>query len=324
VSSSEAPPGPVAPRDDRPLWKRIAPFVIALALVGYVLHKLDLRTVIAHIRSVNYPAFLAFVAVFTVANLAADALATSYVYRRTVAPVKTREFLLIRGASYLPSLLNHHVGQAWLTWYMSQAYNAPLLRVTGATLLVYATTFGSLFLLGAMALLLDPHPQMWLVVVVAAGIVSGLGYLVVIRAAPGFLSRRKVLSPLFEVGVAGHLKMLALRLPHVIVLFFGTWLPFWFFGVRIPTTAALAYVPVLMVVQALPITPQGVGARDVFAQHYFSQFGPAGNAQAAVAATTLSFAATIVLTQIVFSLLLMQRALKALRRAGPENSGAGS
>jgi hypothetical protein len=297
----------------------MVPFAIALGLVGYLLQRLDLRALLGHLRSVNYPAFLAFVALFTVTNLAADALATAFVYRRTVAPVKTGEFLLIRGASYLPSMLNHHVGQAWLTWYMSRAYNAPLLRVTGATLLVYATTFGSLFLLGGMALCLDPHPQLWLVAVVGIGIVGGVVYLAVIRAAPSFLTRRQVLAPLFDAGVAGHLTALALRLPHVTVLFLGTWLPFWFFDVRIPATAALAYVPVLMVVQALPITPQGVGARDVFAYHYFSQYGPGGveHQQAAVAAATLSFAATIVLTQILFSLLLMRRALKALNRASP-------
>jgi len=297
-----------------------------LALVVYLLRKLDLRSVLSQLRSVNYPAFLAFVAAFTLANLAADAIATAFVYRRTVAPVKTREFLLIRGASYLPSLLNHHLGQAWLTWYMSRAYNAPLLRVTGATLLVYATTFGSLFLLGGLALCMDPHPQGWLVAVTGGGIVSGVAYLAVIHAAPAFLTRRQVLAPLFDVGVAGHLQALALRLPHVTVLFLGTWLPFWFFDVRIPPTAALAYVPVLMVVQALPITPQGVGARDVFAYHYFSHYGPGtiDHQQAAVAATTLCFAATIVSMQVLFSLLLMRRALKALSRATTSGGIGGS
>jgi hypothetical protein len=298
------------------LWKRVLPFIVAALLIWYVVHKLDLQAFLRHLRSVHYPSFIAFMVLFTAANLAADAVATSFVYRRTICPIKTGEFFLIRGASYLPSLLNHHVGQAWLTWYISRAHRAPLWRVAGATLLVYATTFGSLFLFGALALFFEHDQQPWLAPTIAVGTVAGLGYLAVIHFAPKFLARRQVLAPLFEVGVVGHLQALALRIPHMIVLFLGSWLPFWFFGVKIPAGAAFAYVPVLMVVQALPITPQGVGTRDVFAHHYFSRFAPGDLAeqQAAVAATTLTFVAAIALINVGFSMFLMQRALSALAR----------
>lgn len=318
MASPPAPPGPTtgAPRDQRPLWKRALPFVLGALLIGYILYKIDLAAFARHLRSVHYGAFLAFVAVFTLALAAADAVATTFVYRKTICPVKTSEFFLIRVASYLPSLVNHHVGQAWLTWYMSRAYKAPLWRVAGATLLVYATTFGSLFIFGALALLFEHDQQPWLAPTIAIGTVAGLLYLAVIRLAPAALAKRQVLAPLFEVGVVGHLQALALRIPHMVVLFLGSWLPFYFFGVKIPAGAAFAYVPVLMVVQALPITPQGVGTRDVFAFHYFARFAPGDLAsqQAAVAATTLTFAVALSLIQIAFSLFLMPRALAALAK----------
>lgn len=291
------------------------PFVVAGLLIVFIFRNLDFAAFIRHLKTVNYPAFLAFVAVFNVANLGADSVATSFVYRKTICPVKTGEFFLIRGASYLPSLLNHHVGQAWLTWYMSRAYKATMWRAAGATLLVYATTFGSLFLFGALALLFDHTQQPWLAPTIGVGTVAGLGYLAVIHVAPPFLAKRQILAPLFDVGVKGHILALALRIPHMIVLFLGSWLPFYFFGVKIPAGAAFAYVPVLMVVQALPITPQGVGTRDVFAYHYFARYAVGGIAeqQAAVAATTLTFAVALTLIQIGFSLMLMRRALSKIR-----------
>lgn len=300
------------------------PFVIAALLVAWVVRSLDFRAFVQNLRTVNHVAFLGFVALFTVANLAADAVATAYVYRRTIAPIGTREFFLIRGASYLPSLFNHHVGQAWLTWYLSRAYAAPLSRVAGATMLVYATTFGSLFLFGALALSFDHSQQPWLAPTIGIGVVCGLGYLVVLRLRPARLAKMSLLAPLFEVGVSGNLVALAVRIPHMIVLFLGSWLPYYFFGIKIPAGAALAYVPVLMVVQALPITPQGVGTRDVFAQQYFAHFHPgtAAQQQAAVAATTLTFVAALVLIQIGFSLLLMRRAVKELAgRQAPHPRG---
>ena len=146
------------------------------------------------------------------------------------------------------------------------------------------------------------------------GTVAGLAYLAVIHRAPKFLAKRQVLAPLFDVGVKGQLAALALRLPHMVVLFLGSWLPFWFFGVKIPVGAALAYVHVLMIIVALPVTPQGVGTRDWFALAYFAKFaeGAMSERESAVAATTLSFAAMISILQAVFGLFLMHRALRIL------------
>jgi hypothetical protein len=324
VPPPQNPPsaGPSAPRDERPLWKRALPFAVGALLIGYILYKIDLAAFARHLRTVHYGAFIAFLAVFTLALAAADAVATTFVYRKTICPVKTGEFFLIRVASYLPSMVNHHVGQAWLTWYMSRAYKAPLWRVAGATLLVYATTFGSLFLFGALALFFEHDQQPWLAPCIAIGTIAGLLYLVVIHLKPAVLAKRQVLAPLFEVGVLGHIQALALRIPHMIVLFIGSWAPFWFFGVKIPSGVAFAYLPVLMVVQALPITPQGVGTRDVFAFHYFARFAPGDLAsqQAAVAAATLTFAAGLSLVQIILSLFLMPRALAALSKPGPTDT----
>ena len=310
---------PLTPHDNRPWWQRILPFVVAVALTGLLVWRLDLGLFVQHLRGVNYLAFLGFCSAFCVLLLLADAWATAYVYSRTVCRVPVKELFLIRGASYLPSMLNHHIGQAWLTWYMAKAYRAPLWRVAGATLLVYATTFGCLFVFGAVSLLFDTGLAPWLPALLAMGTVAGIGYLVVIHVRPAFLAKRQLLAPLFDVGVKGHLVAMALRLPHVGVLFLGTWLPFRFFDVAIPPAAAFAYVPVVMVVSALPVTPQGVGTRDWLSLLYFSRFGLGTQAEqeAAVAATTLSFAVSISLFQAVFALGLMQRALRMLRAEPP-------
>jgi hypothetical protein len=135
-----------------------------------------------------------------------------------------------------------------------------------------------------------------------------------------------VLAPLFEVGVLGHLQAFALRMPHMAVLFIGSWLPFHFFGVDIPPGAAFAYVPVLMVVAALPITPQGVGTRDWFSKHFFASYAHGSTIaeqEAAVIAATLTWVVAISLFQIVFSLILMHRALRVLGKDTSDSAANG-
>lgn len=317
IAAAPQPAIIAAPRDERPWWRRALPFVLAVGLTAFLVARLDLHAFLRHVRNVNVLAFVAFCAIFTLALVAADALATSFVYRRTVCPITFRELFLIRGASYLPSLVSHHVGQAWLTWYLSRRYQAPLWRVAGATLLNYATTFASLFLFGSISLLFEHNAAPWLGPVLAVVAVAGVAYLALLRIAPPFLVQRQVFAPLFDVGIRGHFDALALRIPHMLVLFAGSWIPFALFGVRIPPGAAFAYLPVLMVVAALPITPQGVGTRDWFALHYFSHYGAgsASDREAAVVAATLTFAVGITIVQAAFSLSLMPRALRLLDAA---------
>jgi hypothetical protein len=303
----EAGPAPLAPTA---WWRRALPFVLGLGLIAFTLSRVDIHAFSRNLRAVNAPAFVAFAAVFLVALLTADAFATARVYQRTVAPVSFRELWILRGASYLPSILNHHVGQALLTYYISKRYGVSLARMAGGTLLVYASWMGLLLAAGAAAMVVSGE-----VLQPALVLGAGVAYLVVIAWKPAFLARSRLLAPLFEAGLAGHLWALLVRLPHFVVLFLGSWLPFAFFGVKIPIVAALAKVPILMVAVTLPITPQGVGTRDLVAKTFFASFAagatPAEQA-AAIAASTMSWAVVITLVQAVIGLLLLKRALPTL------------
>jgi hypothetical protein len=320
--STGAPPEP--PRaDPSPLWRRALPFAIAIGLIAFVLHRVDLHAFARHLASVDAPAFLLFCAVFLLALLTADAFATAAVYRRTVAPVSFRDLWIVRGASYLPSVLNHHVGQAFMTYYLSRAHGVSLARMAGATLLVYVSWGGSILGLGCVALVVTGKSLVWAAAVVGAG----LGYLALVAARPTFLAGNKLLAPLlgplFEAGVQGHVFALAARLPHLAVLFAGTLLPFPFFGVHVPAGPALTYVPILMVAATLPITPQGFGTRDVLAGAFFAAYAP-GETQAdrlaAIAAATTSFAVAITLMQALLGLVLLRRAMPGLARRMPAGS----
>jgi hypothetical protein len=305
-----------------PFWRRALPFAIALLLVGFVLLRLDLAAFVRAVRTTNYLGFLGFTLVFTLALLSTDSLATAHVYRRTVCPVRYREVFVIRGASYLPSMLNHHVGQGWLTYFIAKSYGAPLWRVAGATLLVYATTFGCVFLLGVAALPFNHGRVTWLAPTIGGIAIAGFLYMIVVHLRPAILKRRQATAPLVEVGVRGHLLALVWRVPHIFVLFLGTWLPFRFFGVNVPFVDALAFIPVVMLVTALPITPQGVGTRDVISVQLLASYAAGSREQqlAAVAAATLSWACALTLVQAIVSPLFMRRAQRMLGASANRSS----
>jgi hypothetical protein len=291
--------------------RRAVPFVIAIALMAVVLVRIDWNAFVANLLRVNYPAFLAFIVVFMVALLSADAFASAVIYRRTIAGLRFREFFVARGASYLPSLVNHHLGQAWLTYFLSRAYGVDIQRMAGGTLLVYASWAGCLGLLACIAFVAADLPVGW----IAGTVPIGLMYLALLALKPARLANNRLLAPLFEAGVVGHLRAMAARLPHLVVLMLGTWLPFWFFGVRVPLTAALIYVPILVVGVTLPVTPLGLGTRDALATAFFERYAEGGTEAerlAAVAASTTATVVALLVVEAALGTLLLRRASRML------------
>lgn len=314
----EVEPPSAPPRaSDAPAWRTALSIGLALALIGFVLSRLDLAAFRRALAGTNHLAFAAFVVGFNFALLGADAVATTWLYRRTLAPVRVGEILVIRAASYLPALLNHHVGQGWLTYFVSRVYRASLARVAGVTLIVYATTFAAVVLVGVVAVPLAGGAVPWLAPVVGALVVAGVGYLGVLAWRPRWLAGRPALAPLFELGIGGQLLATATRIPHVLVQFAGVWVPLRLFGVDVPLGDALAYVPVVLLAVTLPLTPVGVGTRDVLCVELFAHHaaGPPEAQRAAVAAATLSWVTGLTLLQSVVSPLMLRLANRLLARA---------
>lgn len=303
------------PSSPPPRWRTALPFLLATALVAFVLARVDMASFAGAISRVSHVHFFALALVYTGALLTADSLASVILYRWTVAPVRFRDFFVLRGASYLPSLINHHIGQAFLTYFLSRSYGVKLARVAGATLVGYASWAACILLAGTTALALAGRP-LWLALFLALG----LAYLAVLHLAPAPLARWALLAPLFEVGPVGHLLAFAARVPHFLVMFFGTWASFELFGVRLPAAQAALYLPILMVVTTLPITPQGIGARDAFAALVLQPFASgAGDAErlGQIGAATLSWGIGTSLVEALFGLLLMRCAMGRWRASEP-------
>jgi hypothetical protein len=279
-----------------------------------VLAKVDFAAFVHQLGRTNYLGFLAFAAVSTLLLLLADCSATVEIYRRTICPVSFQSFFTVRAASYLPSLLNYQVGQAWLTYFMAKFHRAPLWRVAGATLLSFATTLGCLLLFGILAVPLNEGRLPWLAPVVIVGSVLAVLYIAVIAMKPRFLRSWQTSAALVDMGVRGHLIAFVHRIPHALVLFVMTWVPFWFFGVRIPLHQALALLPPIMLVAGLPISPQGVGTRDILVMQLLSAYAPGTpeEGRATIAAASLSWAVALTLVQLVIAGIFMSRARKLL------------
>lgn len=307
------------------LWRKLLPFVVAAVLLGFIARRIDWNAFVHALQTVNYTGLLSFAVAWQIALLAADALGNFAAYRLTLPFVRYRDFYVFRGASYLPGILNHHLGQAYLTYLMSKLAKIPLARVAGTTLVSYAGWFGCL--LGCVAIALPwTELPLWPIPVI---LVAGLGYLGVLALRPKALENVAFLAPLFEAGVKGHAVALLARLPHLGVLVLGTWAGYFFFNVHLPVGTALVYLPIMLMITTLPITPQGFGAREAFAATFFVRYAPGATPEEQVGrltAATTSWGVSVTLVGILIGLvcdrIVDRRLLAQAAEAQASESGA--
>jgi hypothetical protein len=290
-------------------WALVASFLAWVAL------RLDLALVRRCWSGVWLPGYAACIALFSTANLLLDVLATKVTYDRTVAPVGFRALLTVRGASYLPGVISFHAGQAFVV-LLSSRLGAPLGRVAGATLATYATTFGALIVAALVSLPWARALAPGLVGPVLALSLAGVAYLGLLALRPAWLARRPLTAALIRLGVRGHLLVLSVRLLQVLCLGVGTWAAYALAGVQLPTAAAAAYLPPFLLISALPITPQGIGARDAVALWLFLPWASSAEEVAAAGVLLGAFGA---LVQVVVGALFWP-ACRAWMRAPPPDA----
>lgn len=303
--------------------RRAAPWAVAAALLALVFAKTNPASVVASLRSVDPWRYVAFIASFSAINLLCDAVATCQAYRLVSPRLPLRWVLVVRGASYLPSVINYHLGQAYLTYLLSRRCRVPLLRVAGATLLVYTTHLGNLIVAAAIALPAGDAPP-WAARTVLLALAGLLAYLVALALRPAPLRRYAASGVLFETRLRDHARLLLWRLPHVLVLSLGMWGSYALFGVRVPAPAAFVVVPLVLLFSALPFTPQGIGTRELVAMNLLAPFAPdAADRAAPVVAAGAAWVVTTAAASVVIGLAFARPAARLLSGA-PGREGAGN
>jgi len=319
ASATDAPTVDAPAKPPPRSWiRRWLPFILAIALLAWVAHRIDFQAFGHALAQLDYVGFTTFTIVWALCLLGADALGGYVAYRITMPGVRWIDLAIYRGASYIPSVANFHVGQAYLTYLMSKLGKVSIARMAGATVISYVSWLGCLVGCVSIALLFADLP--WFYEAAAAGMLAlGVLYLVVIQLRPRFMAQITFFSPLFEAGLKGHLLALVARIPHLLVLVLGTWGSYFFFGVHIPIGQTLIYMPIVLMGATLPLTPQGFGTRDTLSGLFFEQYAPDPSHSerlGRLVACTTSWGVITLLVAVLIGLVCSRIVRKRLRALG--------
>ena len=279
---------------------------IPLAQVGHAIHTAAWWTIPAN-------------ALLILAVYLADSFAIKKTFGWFVAPLTYREVLVVRGATYLLALVNYTVGQGAIVYFVNRSRGVPVLRGTAAVLLVMGINVLMLLVLASIGLLVTtdvPRTLRLIILVAYAGLAV---YVVVVAVKPRWLVSRPIFDVLLSAGIGGHLRSMAVRLPHIMTLIALSWVSLAAFGVVLPFAKALLCLPIIYFVTVLPISFQGLGTSQAMMIHFFSSYAPGATDEArwaAILAGSLVAQAIAFIIQLSIGLVCMRNQLaRSLSRA---------
>jgi hypothetical protein len=181
--------------------------------------------------------------------------------------------MVVRGATYALFIINYAVGQGGFGYYLHRSGETAF-RAVGATLFLIGTNLAALLLitLGVWVAAGDRVDNPALFWTLITGVTGFALYLVLIALSPSFLSRRQVLSPLFDAGIRGHALAVLGRVPHIAVLVLGHWAAIYVWGIPVPLSVGLTVMPAVVIASVLPISPSGLGTTQAAFVLFFAKY----------------------------------------------------
>jgi len=292
---------------------RILPWAVTLVLLFYVFRMISFRDMGKALVQAPYWTVPAFI-VLVLGVYLGDCFAIWKTFGWFVARLSFREVLVVRGATYLLALVNYTVGQGAIVYFVNRSRGIPLLRGTAAVLLIMGTNILLLLIFASIGLAVSPDMPAGLRKIVFGAYAALAVYCVLLVLRPRWLTSRPIFDVLFAAGIAGHLRTVLVRIPHLGILMVFTYTSLRAFGVEVPVSHAILYLPMIYFIGVLPIAVMGLGTTQFMMILLLSRYVPgaahdAAKAAAAITAASLGGQAVALAIQATLGVFCMRNQL---------------
>jgi hypothetical protein len=224
--------------------------------------------------------------------------------------VPYRDMLPVRATTYILSLVNTQLGQGGVAFYLHRRHRIPFWQITGTMLFisfveVYQLALYS-FVGAAAGGEIGRGAPLPVYVALAAYLAVHLWYFSSERR--GRLGRVQVLDTFRRARPRHYLQLLLYKTPNLLAAVTVHWLALPLFGMHVPFTTLLAFLPLVFFFAALPIAAAHLGPSQVAWVYFFHGHAP----EAGLVAYSLASHLTFMVTNALIGLLFLRRAAREL------------
>jgi hypothetical protein len=231
--------------------------------------------------------------------------------------VPYRGMLPVRATAYILALVNTQLGQGGVAYYLHRKYRIPFLAITGTVIFISFVEVYQLALysfLGAAASgELGRGAPLPVYLVLAAYLVFHLWFFS--RPRGGRLGSLGIFGAFRRARPRHYLELLLYKTPNLLAAVTVHWLALPLFGMQVPFTTLLAFLPLVFFFAALPIAAAHLGPSQAAWWYFFQGYAPKENLLAYSLAAHLTF----MVMNAGIGLLFLRRAAREL--AGGDDAG---
>ncbi len=326
--NSEPLPAVTAP-GPRPLWKRILPPAITLLIFYFIFRRVPFGKFLGALGDADYPSFFALMIPNSLFYFIWDTLVLAVVIRWFHAPLRFRDLLPVRAVTYVVSLMNTQLARGAMAYYLMRQLRSSFFRLAGTVLFLTLLELTQLAIWATCGML-SFYAQMpkslfwipvgfavfWTVFLVYARrdfapwrpLLSYAGLLVPALKGRGRVREWSIFRTFVQAPLKRYVQVILLRAPMFFVSLVFHYFAVRTFGFAIPFSRMLAYLPVVFMLAALPITVAHLGTTQAAWIFFFSSYAPPSKLLAYSLASHLAF----MLARALMGLVFLPRAYKDL------------
>ena len=276
--------------------------LLTLAIFALILRRVPFSSLAAALHDADYRLFLALMIPNTLFYFAWDTLVLSVVIGWFHGAVPYRDLLPVRAASYVVGFFNTNLGRGAMAAYLSRRLHAPLLELGSTVIFLVLTEYTQLVLwamLGIVGFRADVTGGLLAVAASVAALWMIFFLYTRLHVTPTRLVRRALAPrewPIFRTfrlaTLSRYAQVVLLRAPMFVVSLCAHYYAARAFGIHIPFGQMLAFLPVIFMLAALPVTVAHLGTTQAAWIFFFSQYASAPRLLAFSLAAHLAFTST--------------------------------
>jgi hypothetical protein len=310
--------------DTAPFWRRALPYAGTLVIFVLIFWRIPIASVGAALEQAPIVQFVAVFLPFSVFYWMIDSLCLTWVIRRFNAPLRFREILPIRASMYLLALINTNIAQGGVAWYVHRKAKVPFLDILSSIILIALMEIYQLFFFSTLGVTLyQPGASRQLEIVGALRLSYVFAWLLLAAIIILFGKARRDdrvrdwitrsrLSALASTFLAArpldYAAILAIKAPGFLASLLAHHFALSLYGIAIPFTRLVIFLPLVFLAAALPIGIAHLGTSQAAWLLFFSDAAPS----AKILAYSLAAHFTFMFCNGVIGLFFLPRASREL------------
>jgi hypothetical protein len=295
---------------------RIWPAVLTVAIFVVIFLRIPFDRFLAALAGARLLPFFALMGAFSLFYFAMDTFILLKTIRWFHGPLSYRDLLPARATTYLVSIVNTQLAQGALALYLHRRFATPLGEITGTVALLILLEVTQLVLFATAGMLASPAAvpgELFLAPFALAAVWAALALLLRGSGESPLPSvsrlRRSTLFRTFRAARPAQLvAILALKAPIFVVAVLVHHAALHQFGIHIPVPRLFAFLPIVFMVAALPITVAHLGTSQAAWIFFFAEYA----AEADLLAYSLASHLTFMLANGTLGLVFVPRAYAEL------------